>query len=169
MLSPSIVTRTTQDHVQDVTSVHYTGEQHEKGRQFRTKSTADQPVSEEDLKHIGKSELKRLVYPRREDIRYRLNDKTLQEAVDFLNSKIVELKDEAPKLHIEYDYDDCIEVEIRYTHTETDKEYTNRLRMRIEQNRAALERTEKMKDTNKKKEKAVMRRLMKKYKVKEQK
>lgn len=118
-----------------------------------------------DLKLLGKTKLKRVTYSRSPDIKYELDGKTLPEAIEFLKNKADEIEDKTATIEVTYGYDDCTDVELKYTHTETDDEYIRRLRGVIDWVKAQKTRVEDVKKNKTKSEKAQLKRLMKKYGV----
>ena len=121
--------------------------------------------TEKDRKCLTKADLNRLTYNRRDDVEYSINDKPLSEVVEFLSKKADEISNKNAKFYAEYDYDGCIEVEIRYAHTETDEEYAKRLQCKIDW---CKQQKKRVADTNKNKaknEKAQLKKLIKKYGV----
>ena len=121
--------------------------------------------TEKERKCLTKADLDRLTYNKREDVEYNISGKPLSEVVKFLSQKADEISNKDAKFFAEYDYDGCIEVEIRYRHTETDEEYTKRLKYRIDWH----QHQEKLATSNKKdaekKEKALLKKLIKKHGV----
>ena len=87
--------------------------------------------TEKERECLTKADLNRLKYDREDDVEYNINNKLLSEVIGFLSRKADEISNKDAKFYAEYDYDGCIEMEIRYLHTETDEEYKRRLMSKI--------------------------------------
>lgn len=119
--------------------------------------------SKEDRECLTKLDLKRVVFNRREDVEDNINNKPLSEVVEFLSKKADEINNKNAKFYAEYDYDGCIEVEIRYLHTETDEEYARRLKYKIDWHKQQQKSAANNKKSAEKREKAQLKKLIKKY------
>lgn len=121
--------------------------------------------SEEDLKILTKLDRKRIIYNIRDDVRHEIDGEPLSEVVKYLTEKMDDINNNDATFHCEYDYDGCIDVEIRYMRTETDEEYAARLRNKIYWYKEEKKRQAKKKENVKEKEKAQLKKLIKKYGV----
>lgn len=121
--------------------------------------------TEKERKCLTKADLDRLKYNRRDDVQYDINDKPLSEVIAFLSRRADEITNKDARFYAEYDYDGCVEVEIRYPHTETDEEYTKRLRCKIDWHQQQERFAASNKRSSEKKEKALLKKLIKKHGV----